>query len=382
MRVQEKPFTASLDALLPPLRRRVPSREIWKVTGIAAAVIAGIWFVAHTIDVLLVLFAAIVFAEAIRPLVHLGMERLRLPRWSATVIVYLALFTIVGFMVYIVVTPLADQIQNLAQHFPDRLTSLQQQFAALQKTPTGQAITTVLGPQAVAIGTAIGAAVLGIPSAAFGVLFNVAFTLFLAFYWLNSTDGLRSFFVSLFPDNAHKLMHDICNEIGLQLGAYARSVVINMLAIGTITSVALWVLRIPDPLVLGVFAALTEAVPLVGPYIGAIPAVILGLSVSPLSAILVIATYVIIQQIESNWLVPLVIGRTVGINPMVTLLAVLVGASLYSIPGALLAVPVVVILQSVFLRVIVPALRGEFHLDAPDDDARVEVERRAGKATP
>ena len=78
------------------------------------------------------------------------------------------------------------------------------------------------------------------------------------------------------------------NKMGTQLGIYIRSIIINMIAIGTITSLALWVLSIPYPLVLGVFAPLTEAIPLVGPYIGGLPALLLAFSVSPFNALLVI----------------------------------------------------------------------------------------------
>ena len=348
------------------------ARDVWKIVGIVVAGVLGLWFVAKTIDVLLVLFAAIVFAEAIRPLVTLGSKHLRLPRWAATVVVYLGLFLILGLLIWVVLTPLISQIQTLINNSPELLNRWNQHITALQANPAGAAFLSFVSPQAQTIGGAVTEKLLGVPSTAFSILFNVVFTLFLAFYWINSTDGFRRFVVSLFPHQTRGLLHEMFDAMGHQLGVYIRSVIINMIAIGTITSIALWALGIPYPLVLGVFAALTEAIPLVGPYIGGLPALLLAFSISPLKALLVIITYVVVQQFESNTLVPVVIGRTMRMNPLVTLLSVLIGASLYGIAGALLAVPVMAILQIIFLQLVVPLLRGELHLDDEDDD-KLEV---------
>ncbi len=302
-------------------RRAFTFFDIWKIVGIVLLSLVGLWFFARIIDVVLVFFAAVIFAEAIRPLVQWGRDHLRLPRWAATVLVYLVIMVVLGLLIYVVVAPVVEQAQNLTTSFPVRLNKLELQLNTLQQSsPAWNAIFNALQPETQQFGTTLLSGLLSVPSTAFSVLFNVVFTLFLAFYWLNSTDGLRGFFISLFPCRAQGLLGEMLGEMGLQLGGYVRSVVINMIAIGLITSVALWILGIPYPLVLGVFAALTEAVPLIGPYIGAVPAVLLALSISPVRALLVIATYVVVQQFESNTLVPLVVGRTVGLNPLVTLL--------------------------------------------------------------
>ena len=314
-------------------RRALLMLDVWKIVGIVGIGLAMVWFVAHIVDVLLVFFAAIVFAEAIRPLVQFGVKRLKLPRFLATIFVYLLIIAVLAALIYVVVSPLVEQIQNLTQNFPDIVNAIQQRLAVWNRSQVGAAIINAIASQTQALGNLFLGAALSVPSIAFSVLFNIAFTLFLAFYWLNSTAGLRIFSLSLFPDRAQTLVDSMFDEMGLLLGGYVRSVIINMVVIGTITSLVLWVFGIPYPLVLGVFAALTEAIPLVGPYIGGFPAVVLAFTISPLKATLVIITYVLVQQFESNTLVPWVIGRTVGLNPLVTLLSVLMGASLYGIPG-------------------------------------------------
>lgn len=224
----------------PTTRRAFTLADVWKIVGIAVVGVVGIWFIARIIDVLLVFFAAIIFAEAIRPLVVWGMRHLHLPRWAATILVYLGVFVILAALISIVVAPLVTQIQNLNTNLPDRINRLQHEVAVLRhSSPAWDAVFSALEPQTQAFGTTILNALLAVPSAAFSVLFNVAFTLFLAFYWLNATDGLRNFVISLFPSRTHKLLHAMGDEMGQQLGGYVRSVIINMVAIGAITSIAL-----------------------------------------------------------------------------------------------------------------------------------------------
>jgi hypothetical protein len=102
---------------------------------------------------------------------------------------------------------------------------------------------------------------------------------------------------------------------------------------------------LPNALILAVFAGFMEAVPLVGPFIGAIPAILVALTVSPTAALWVVLATVIIQQIENNLLVPRVMKRTVGVSPLVTLLALIGFGSLFGILGALIALPLAAVIQ-------------------------------------
>ena len=124
-----------------------------------------------------------------------------------------------------------------------------------------------------------------------------------------------------------------------------------MLFVGVITGASLWILGMEYWLVLGLFAGLTEFVPIVGPIIAAIPAVLFSFSefgVSPWKPFIVILLYVVIQQVENQVLVPRVMRKAVGINPIIVIVALLVGAKLGGLVGVLLSVPLVTIIQ-VFL---------------------------------
>jgi hypothetical protein len=111
-------------------------------------------------------------------------------------------------------------------------------------------------------------------------------------------------------------------------------------AIGLATGLACALLGVPAPLLLGLVAALTEAIPLVGPLLGAIPAVLLAATVSPELAVIVAGVYLVLQVIEGNVLVPIVMRNTIGISPFLVILSLLVGGTVGGFAGALLAVPV------------------------------------------
>jgi predicted PurR-regulated permease PerM len=145
-----------------------------------------------------------------------------------------------------------------------------------------------------------------------------------------------------------------------------RGQLLLMLAIGVMSGVGFWALGLPNPLALAVLAGLFEIVPLVGPILSAAPAILVALAIDPWKALVVAGYALLIQQIENNILVPRIMGRTVGINPLVVLIGILIGAALYGIPGAFLAVPVAGALQVILA-----------HTLKAEDPAQTEVHKRA-----
>jgi predicted PurR-regulated permease PerM len=129
-----------------------------------------------------------------------------------------------------------------------------------------------------------------------------------------------------------------------------------MLAVGVATGIACALLGLPSPLLLGIFAGVTAAVPLVGPFLGVIPAVLLGFTVSPTFPILVLVVLLVIQLADGNTIVPLVMNRVLSLPALAVVVALLVGGALAGMVGALLAVPVAAALQVLVVRVMVPLI--------------------------
>jgi len=141
-------------------------------------------------------------------------------------------------------------------------------------------------------------------------------------------------------------------EIEEKLGGWVRGQLILMLAIGVMATLGYLVLGLPSPALLGVAAGLFEIVPMIGPFLAFAPAVLVALAIDPTRALLVLGYALLIQQLESNVLVPRVMRRTVGVSPLTVLLGILVCGTLAGLPGAFLAVPLAGALQVLLAHIL------------------------------
>ena len=160
------------------------------------------------------------------------------------------------------------------------------------------------------------------------------------YFWLTEHARLQRYILAFVPRERRTRRHAAWNAAETRLGLWVRGELILMGAIGLGTSVAYTLLGVPAALLLGLFAALAEAIPIVGPLIGAIPAVLVAATVSPQLALVVAGVYLVLQLIEGNVLVPLVMRNTIGISPFLVILSVLIGGAAGGFAGALLAVPI------------------------------------------
>jgi predicted PurR-regulated permease PerM len=339
----------------PPEAPRPPAVRI-RTLVIAAlvvlAVVALVFLLHAVLDILLVFLLAIVVAEGIRPLVR-RLERLRFPRPAAILTVYLVLIGVLVLLVVLLVQPLVSQATQLANDFPRYQQQLQTFINDVQSRLH------LSGNFNSQVGSALGTAkdvLLAIGSTVATVLVDFVIVLVLAFLWLTTSDRLKAFVVDLVPPQRQALAADVIADMGTRIGGYLRGVVINMVVIGVLAGVAVTALRLPSPVLLGIFAGVMEAIPIFGPFLGAAPAVLLGFTVSPLYPLLVAGVFLVIQQVESNTLVPVVMNRVVALPPLTVVLALLVGGALQGVPGALLAVPMAAALQVLLLRVVVPMI--------------------------
>ena len=150
-------------------------------------------------------------------------------------------------------------------------------------------------------------------------------------------------FVNIFLTDEKDKIKSLLVRIENKLGAWLRGQLVLMLIIGVATYLGLILLGVDYALALAVIAGLLEIVPILGPIISAVPALIMGFVISPVTGFAVIGLYLLIQQLESNLIVPKVMQKAVGFNPLVTIIALMVGGQLMGIVGAILAVPIVIV---------------------------------------
>jgi len=157
-------------------------------------------------------------------------------------------------------------------------------------------------------------------------------------------NGIKKFFLSVVPLKQKNRVTRIANRIGIKLGSWLRGQLILAVAVGLVIYIGLRLMGIPYALTLALIAGVLEIVPILGPIIAAIPAIIVAFTISPLTALLITAFYILVQELENKLLVPKVMQYSVGLNPVTIIIILLVGAKLMGILGMLLAIPVALII--------------------------------------
>ncbi len=191
---------------------------------------------------------------------------------------------------------------------------------------------------------------LGVVTTAAKVVFFTIVILLLAFHW--TLDGTRTIqsLIHLLPKSHRESIFELITAMESKIGYFIAGQGALCLVVGVLALIAYLIIGLPNALVLALVAGALEAVPMVGPTLGAIPAGLIALSISPTMLLWVIVATVIIQILENNLLVPRIMSKAVGVNPFVSLLAIFAFSSLFGVAGALMAIPIAAILQLLLER--------------------------------
>lgn len=292
-------------------------------------------------DIVVMLFGAVIVASAIEPVANWG-ERLKVPRVVTVLFVYLALILILTGMGALMVQPLAHQARSLAQEVPRVITQLSEFMTFLPKYDQQEAISAIQGGL-----TKFGNNIAGISVNIFrstrtfitGVV-NLLFVFVIALYLVAEKDALAKLGRLLAPAEYEPYVMRALSKAQKSLGKWVLAQIALGVIVGTIVGIGLWILGIPYALLLALLAGLMEFVPIIGPLISTVPGLLVALSQSWTMVLVVWIFYMIVGQLEGNVLVPNIMKRAVGMKPLVTMVAVLIGAKLLGILGIILAVPV------------------------------------------
>lgn len=293
-------------------------------------------------DVLAILFISLVFASALDPWVD-SLQRRGIPRVLGIVILYAILLGVVSLTVILFVPLVADQVNQLVLRLPTLFKQATEGVGGAAADPTllssVQKMLDTLNQSLVKITGSIFTGVVSL----FGGVFTLFGILVLTFYMTLEEHGIKKFLQSIAPVHYQPYLIQLLNRIQHRLGLWLRGQLILCLIIGTMTFIGVSILGVNFALVLSLIAGLTEFIPIAGPFIGAVPAVIVAFTQSPLKALLVIILYIVIQQLENNLIVPKVMQKVTGLNPVVVIVVMLIGAKIAGIPGVILAIPITII---------------------------------------
>lgn len=359
-------------------------RHVFYATLVVASTLLGLLLLWQLGEVILVLVGAIIFASAIRPLVSWLVDR-RIHVGSAILLVYLLVLGSVFSIFAISLPPLVEVGQGL---LADR-GIVARLALGLNELLTGLGYGTI-GYDLIAraslewntlingMGSVVKREGVSVLTSTAVVLGQFALGLVMAFYWLTSRDTIQGYLLSLTSVKHRGRVETIFNDVERTLGDYLRGTVILMLSIGVSAFVGLTILRVPNALPLALLAGLFEAVPMIGATVGAAPAVLIAFTVSPVKGLLTLLLFVIIQFAENNILVPRVMSKSVGLDPLLVIVAITAGSLLNGIVGALMAIPIVGAAQVMFRHLILDPMveeasqrrmeRGITVFDLDDDD--------------
>ena len=321
----------------------------WIVRGaglaIGVALVVGVLGFAWAAGpVLILMFVAVILAAGLQPIVGFLRARLHIGRGASILLVYgVFLATVVG-LAFVVVPVAFRQAGETLSALPPFFDNVRSWAKTLEPAAVGRAVISVVdaaarllprtdaapqGDEIVAVGVTIA-----------GAIMSVLTLLTVVYFWLTEHARLQRYALAFVPAHRRASARDVWNQAETRLGRWVQGELILMATIGVATGTAYTLLGVPAALLLGLISALCEAIPIVGPLLGAIPAVLVALTVSPQLALVVGGVYLVLQIIEGNVLVPIVMRNTVGISPFLVLFSVLAGAAAGGFVGALLAVPI------------------------------------------
>ena len=301
-------------------------------------------------DVIIIFFFSIIIASAMTPFAN-WLDSKGLPRLLGVLILYLALFGIIIFVLSLVVPYIADEISQLSTTLPkvvERVsTSLENvQQGSPQYFDFVSELQNILDSFSIYLQQS-SQSVLSIIISVFGGVMSFIAIVVIAFYLSVMKRGIESFIESVVPAKHEAYVMDLWRRSEQKVGRWLQGQLLLALIVGLTVYIGLSLMGIKFALVLGIVAMAFEIVPIVGPVLAAIPAVFLAFLQDPGLGLWVLVFYVVMQQLENHLLVPVVLGKTTGLNPIVVIMALLIGNQLAGISGMILSVPVATVIVEI-----------------------------------
>jgi predicted PurR-regulated permease PerM len=331
-----------------------PGAAWWRGALIGASALAlalgFLYLVRLLVLPLTLLFAAIAIGEALSPVVD-RLER-RMPRTVAVIAVYVAFVLALAGLGWFMVPRLADQAQTLADNTPDLISRLERKLNEWDPGG-GEQITSTIGDNL----SRFSSLLIDLPVRIVSSVVQIVLVMFMSAYWLITGPRLGEFVRGLFPARTAAQVDEVIGELRQSVGGYVRGEILASIIIGSISYIGLSIIGVQYAIVLALIAFFGEFLPIIGPILSAIPALAIALIDSPSQALIVLVFYVLLQQFESNILLPQVMNQTAHIPPLLSIIALFAGGTVGGLLGALVAIPMAGALKVLITSVAAPAIR-------------------------
>lgn len=321
-----------------PINISLTSGSIMKVILLFLAM----YFLYLIKDILAILFVSLILSSALDPWVD-WMQTKRIPRALGILLIYLVSFFILGGAIYLIIPPIAQQVGELANDFPKYIDKVISGFAVFKAFTIQHnlldSIKNSIGGWSSNLQTAA-SSIFSTVTGIFGGILSFFLVLILTFYMVVEESAIKKLVWSIAPAEYQPYLLGLINRIQVKIGMWLRGQMILSLIIFVMTYIGLSILGVKYALVLALIAGITEAVPYLGPILGSIPGVFLSFTQSPMLALFAAILYYVIQMVENNILVPKIMERAVGLNPIISIAALMIGLQIGGIVGAILSIPV------------------------------------------
>lgn len=300
-------------------------------------------------DILALIFIVLILVATFSPVVKRWARKIgRIPSVIALILI------IVGFLalvIYMLVPPITDQVNQLVNNAPyyiEQISWLSSYSPDVKENIS--AITTGTG--------SLTSGFVSVTAGVFGGIITFLTALVLFIYMLVDEKVLKNFVYTLTPDENRDKVVEVLRKIVIKVGDWFRGQMILAIIIGVIDLIGLLLINVPYALTLAVIAGILEIVPTIGPIIAGVLAALVAFTDSPIKALIVIIFFIAVQQLENTFIVPKVMQKAVGLSPIIIIIAILIGAKLMGVAGAVLAIPIAASISVIINEM--PALRKTF----------------------
>lgn len=322
-------------------------------TLIKIIVVGGMFWLGFLLrDIVFVVLMAVVLASAIEPPTRWFISH-RIPRLLAVLIIYFGLVLLFVGIFYFLFIPLLGDLQGFLSALPNYLGSfgdsvLSGSFPGVETLLNNIPISDIAAQANDTIG-ALSKNALSTASAILGGVLSLVLTIVLSFYLSVQQDGITNFLKTVTPSKHRKYVIGLWNRAEKKIGLWMQGQLLLGVIVAVLVYLGLTLLGVKHALLLGFLAGIFELIPLFGPILSAIPGVVLAFVDSGFTlALMVAGLFLIIQQFENQLIYPLVVKKVVGVPPIISIVALVVGAKLAGFIGLLLSVPVAAILMEFF----------------------------------
>lgn len=319
----------------------------WKILGVLKEILM----------VISPIFIGFLIAWLFEPLVS-WLENKKIPRVLSCICVYILIIGILLLICYLFIPSLISQVKDFVAVAPSILEDLTS-FAMnlIKKLDTGnfinisnlkKDITEIIANFGISIGSEIPKYIFSIGKAIISGGFNFILGLMIGFYLLYDFNKVNDNIKAMIPINWRENYKELVNRINTSLRSYVQGVLLVMFLVFITQSIGLTLAGMEAPILFALFCAITDIIPYFGPYIGGLPAVIVGFTVSPITGICVLISIIVVQILENNFYQPLIMGHTMQLHPVTIMLGLLIFQHFFGIIGMVIATPVIACIKVLF----------------------------------